>query len=333
MNEHDYIGALDIGGTKIAAVVADSSGPCARLTQPTVKRGPVRALPEQCLALLEAACREAGIGPDKLMRVGVASAGPFERNDGMIGLATPNICGAGKNDPDLPNDWDVVPLEQVLRERFDHVAIDNDCVAALVAERTFGAVRDEPDCVYVTWSTGIGFGLCVDGHVLRGKSGNAGHAGHMMMSERQDALCGCGNRGDLEGLISGRNIGHRLNMSAAELFGAARSGNAAAHEAALEAAKWFGRGLYNVAATLDTRVFVIGGSVWEHHGAWLFPDVLNEIEGRLPALTRGVRLVGAALGGMVADIGALSLVMPPDWIPRWRGSEPWGRLHSSVPAG
>jgi glucokinase len=326
MNDDITIGALDIGGTKIAATVAGVDGPLARVTQPTVKTGSIRALPEQAIALLESACAQAGVAPQRLTAVGVASAGPFERVDGMIGLANPNICGYGKNDPGLPNDWNVVPLEQVLRERFDHVAIDNDCVAALVAERTFGAVQDERDCVYVTWSTGIGFGFCVDGHVLRGKNGNAGHAGHMLLSERQDALCGCGNRGDLEGLISGRNLGSRLNISAVELFGAARDGHLESREAAIQAAQWFGRGLYNVVAALDTRVFVIGGSVWMHHGAWLIPVVTQEIESRLPALTSGVSVVPAALGGMVADVGALSLVMPPVWIAPWRGRKPWLRI-------
>lgn len=325
------IGALDIGGTKIAATVAGPDGPLARLTQPTPKAGSVRALPEQSIALLESACAQAGVSPERLKAVGVASAGPFERVDGMIGLANPNICGYGKNDPDLPNDWQVVPLEQVLRERFDHVVVDNDCVAALVAERTFGAVQDERDCVYVTWSTGIGFGFCVDGHVLRGKNGNAGHAGHMLMSEQQDALCGCGNRGDLEGLISGRNIGSRLNTSAIDLFGSARDGHPAAREAAMRAAQWFGRGLYNVAAALDTRVFAIGGSVWMHHGAWLIPIVMQEIESRLPALTRGVSIVPTELGGLVADVGALCLVMPQAWIGRWRESKPWSRIAGGPP--
>ncbi len=321
-----YIGALDIGGTKIAAMVAGPDGPLARVTQPTVKTGTIRALPEQTIAMLDAACRQAGIDPAAIATVGVASCGPFVKNDGMIGVSAPNICGARSRAEDLPNDWDVIPLEAVLRERYAHVVIDNDCVAALAAERSFGAVQGEPDCVYVTWSTGIGFGLCVDGHILRGKHGNAGHAGHMLMSETQDALCGCGNRGDLEGLISGRNVGKRLNMATAELFRAASEGNPQAREAAVRAAQWFGRALYNLAATLDTRTFVIGGSVWMHHGAWLAPLVLEEIAGRLPALTAEVTIRPAGLGEFVADIGALTLVAPDDWIARWRASAPWRKL-------
>lgn len=322
----NYIGGLDIGGTKVTALVADGDRPLARITEPTCKSGDIRALPEQTLSMLRNVCEQAGLDISALDRVGVSSAGPFARIDGMLGLATPNICGARSRAEDLPNDWDIIPLEAVLREQFSQVVIENDCVAALSAERCFGAVQDEPDCVYVTWSTGVGFGLCVDGRILHGKHGNAGHAGHILLSERSDAVCGCGNRGDLEGLISGRNIGKRLQRPAPEIFSAARNGDQAAHAVALEAARWFGRGLYNVAVTLDTRVFVLGGSVWQHHGDWLTPIVQREIESRLPALTQGVSIVSAALGSLVADIGALSLVMPPEWVEPWRQSRPWQSL-------
>lgn len=320
----EYIGAIDIGGTKVAAIVAGREGILARLTQPTPITGSARALPEQAIALLDAACREAKIDPTRVRQVGVASCGPFAREAGMIALAAPNICGA-KN-ASLPNDWEKVPLEAVLRERFDHVVIENDGIAALVAERGFGAVKDERDCVYVTWSTGIGFGICVDGHILRGKTGHAGHAGHMLLSDGSDATCGCGNRGDLESLASGRNIAERFGMPAADLFGAARKGDAKARAAAEDIARWFGRALYNLAATLDTRYFVIGGSVWNHHGDWLAPLVRNEIVSRLPALTAGVEIVPAALGTLVADIGALALVMPGDWVAEWRRTEPWTKI-------
>ncbi|WP_019140986.1 ROK family protein [Noviherbaspirillum massiliense] len=327
-----YIGALDIGGTKIAATIADAKGPLAKVSERTVKSGPARALGDQVLSLLERACEQAGVEPGLLNSVGVSSCGPFLRVDGMVCLTTPNICGGRLRRPDLQNDWEIIPLEQVLRERFDKVVIENDCVAALVAERTFGAVRNEPDCVYATWSTGIGFGLCVDGRILRGKHGNAGHAGHMLMSEQSQALCGCGNRGDLEAVISGRNIGQSLNLSAEELFAQARAGNRQAEEAAISAARWFGRALYNLVATLDTRVFAVGGSIWTHHGEWLKPAVMEELEKRMPALTEGVSVVPAALGSFVADVGALSLVIPPEWIESWSASEPWRTLAASAPA-
>lgn len=321
--QSEFIGAIDIGGTKIAASVADASGPLARVTESTVKTGTDRALPEQAIRLLDNACSKVGIDPTALHAVGVASCGPFVRASGMLCLATPNICGGQAAAIDLPNDWELVPLEAVLRERFARVEIDNDCVAALSAERTFGAVMGEADCIYVTWSTGVGFGLCVDGRVLRGKHGNAGHGGHMLMSELEDALCGCGNRGDLEALISGRNLGARMRVPTADLFAAARAGDAQARATAEQSARWFGRALYNLSAILDTQVFVVGGSVWAHHGEWMLPIVMEEIESRLPALTSGVRVVPARLGPLVADLGAFSLVAQPEWIEAWRRTEPW----------
>ena len=322
MNQ-SLLGALDIGGTKIAASVANAGGPLARVTAPTPKSGPPDTVARTCIELLHAACDQAGVPREALHAVGVSSAGPFAQVDGMLGIASPNICGGQSQAHDLPNDWVVIPLERPLKAQFDRVAIENDCVSALVAERTFGAVRDEPDCVYVTWSTGIGFGFCVDGHVLHGKHGNTGHAGHMLMSDTSDALCGCGNRGDLEALISGRNLANRLGQSTADVFDAAREGEGDARAIAEDAARWFGRGLYNVAVALDTRVFVVGGSVWQHHGDWLLPMVEKELRSRMHALTDGVSIVPAGLGGLVADIGAFAQVMPPEWVRTWRETAPW----------
>jgi glucokinase len=324
--EKRFIAALDIGGTKMAAAVAGADGPLARVTQATAKTGTARAVGEQGVAMIEAACKQAGIAPEQVSAVGVSSCGPFVREGGMLCLAAPNICGGQSANVDLPNDWTTIPLEKVLRERFSEVVIENDCVAALVAERSFGAVLGEPNCAYVTWSTGIGFGLCVDGNILHGKHGNAGHAGHMLMSEMSDAVCGCGNRGDLEALISGRNLGNRLAVPTADLFSAARDGDADCLAVAQEAAQWFGRGLYNLVAALDLRTFVIGGSVWHHHGDWLKPYVQKEITAHMPALTEGVTIMSPALGALVADMGAFSLAMPQDWTAAWRQSKPWHAL-------
>lgn len=320
-----FLGALDIGGTKLAASVASWHGPLARLSCPTPKAGDRRALPEQAATLLEDACHEAGIAPTMLHAVGVAACGPFVCRDGMTSLAAPNLCGRGRNSPDLPNDWDVIPLQAVLKERFAHVVVENDAVAALVAERSFGALQSEDHCAYLTWSTGIGVGLCVDGHILRGKNGNAGHAGHMLMDPASQALCGCGNRGDLEGMVSGRNLGAQAGMSAAELFAAAAAGHSSALALVHAAAACFGRALYNLATTLDLRVFAIGGSVWQHHSDLLQPLVAAEIACRLPALTAGVEVRSAALAQVVADIGAFCLVLPQDWKTHWQESRPWNR--------
>ena len=322
------VAAIDIGGTKLAVTVATRQGPLLRVSQPTKREGAADAIPLQTLQLFSTACQMAGLPTESAVAVGVSSCGPFVHRDGLIDIIPPNLCGGLVRSDDLPNDWTSIPLEQVLRSQFKRVHIANDCVAALIGERHFGAAQQERNCAYVTWSTGIGFGLCVDGHILQGKAGNAGHAGHMLLSEVSDALCGCGNRGDLEGMIAGRNLGNRLGRPLADIFVVAQNGDAAAMDIVSEAARWFGRGLYNLVTTLDLQLILVGGSVWRHHASLLQPLVQSEISSRFPALTGGVVVGGALLDELVTDVGALAMAITEDWKADWRQRRPWEQLRS-----
>ena len=321
-----YVAALDIGGTKMAACIADASGPLLRVTQSTLRSGAPDAIAQQGLRLIDACCQQLQIDPAVVQSVGVSSCGPFEVRSVATGIIPPNLCGGLPNGEDLPNDWTFLPLESVLRERFSTVRIANDCLAALHGERAFGIAP--ANAIYVTWSTGIGFGLCVDGHILNGKAGNAGHAGHMLLSDTSDALCGCGNRGDLEGMIGGRNFGKHLGKPLETIFHDAHQGDAAALNVVQEAARWFGRALYNLTTILDIETIFVGGSVWRLNEALLSPLVQKEITDRFPALTRGVTVQSTTLGELVTDMGAFALVMPADGIADWRGRRPWEALRT-----
>ena len=155
-------------------------------------------------------------------------------------------------------------------------------------------------------------GLCVDGHVLRGKNGNAGHAGHLFVSDNQDALCGCGNVGDVEALVAGNAIARRFAhlgfADAAALLTAARAGDAAAVAIVDELCRVMGRTLYNLVVTLDLQRISLGGSVFWHHRDFLLPRLRAHVQGKLPALTAGCELVAAGLGDKVGDYAALALV-------------------------
>ncbi len=321
-----HAAALDVGGTKMAACIADASGPLLRVTQATIRSGLPDTIARQGIHLIDACCQQLQIDPAQVQSVGVSSCGPFEVRNGSTGIIPPNLCGGLSNGDDLPNNWTFLPLESVLRERFAEVRFANDCVAALHGERAFG--KAPANSIYVTWSTGIGFGLCVDGHVLTGKAGNAGHAGHMLLSDTSDALCGCGNRGDLEGMIGGRNFGKHLGRPLEDIFRDAQHGNAASLAAVQDAARWFGRALYNLTTILDTEAIFVGGSVWRHNEALLSPLVQQEIEIRFPALTRGVTVHSATLGELVTDMGAFVLAIPVDWIADWRSRRPWQALRT-----
>ena len=311
---------IDIGGTKVAVSLAaeGSMELLARQQEPTVKSGDNGALARQVLRLVDQACARAGIESRDLRAVGVSSCGPFELRDGLVELAAPNICG-GLAGParGLPNDWLIAPLEVPLGAAFTQVRVENDCIAALEAERRWGALRQGnmplAHCAYVTWSTGIGLGLCVDGHVLRGKNGNAGHAGHSFVSDGYaDALCGCGNRGDVEGLVAGNALGRRFAPlgypDAAALLQAAGRGDTSAAAIVDELCRVMGRALYNLVVTLDLQRISIGGSVFWQHRDYLLPRLRAQVAGRMPALTEGCELVPAGLGMQVGDYAALALL-------------------------
>lgn len=303
---------VDIGGTKVAVSLtkAGSTDLIARQNAPTAKTGDNDAVARQVMQLIEAACAEAGVPVSAVDQVGVSSAGPFVLREGAIALATPNICG-GLAGPDrgLPNDWTFAPIEAPLAARFGRVRVENDAVAALEAERRWGALQGQDHCAYVTWSTGVGVGLCVDGRTLRGKNGNAGHAGHLFVSDDDnEALCGCGNRGDVESLVAGNAIARRFGVDAAELFGAAQQGDAKALATVDALCRVMGRLLYNLVAALDLSRISLGGSVFWHNRDFLLPRLQSQLEGRLPSLTEGVELVAAGLGDKVGDYAALALV-------------------------
>lgn len=325
---------VDLGGTKITVSLADESRPgnreggapvlIARRSEATVKTGASDAIALQIQRMLAEACAAQGISVDALQAIGVSSCGPFLLQDACIALVGPNICG-GIAGParGLPNDWTSAPLEAPLRRRYgERLQLENDGIGALQAERRWGALQGFDHCAYMTWSTGIGFGLCVDGRVLRGKNGNAGHAGHMFVSDwplvdtlsaEPIPLCGCGNVGDIEGLVSGnaiaRRFAHAGYADALALLLAAQSGKDSQAQALVdELCRVLGRALYNLVVTLDLQRISIGGSVFWHNQDYLLPRLQKALTGKIPALTEGCLLVPAGLGEQVGDFGALALV-------------------------
>jgi glucokinase len=302
---------IDIGGTKVAVSLNRGEGMdlLARRSEPTAKVGENDALARQVLRMVDEACAQLAVDPASVQRAGVSSCGPFVLRGGMVEVAAPNICG-GIAGParGLPNDWQTALLEAPLRDRFAEVRVANDCVAALEAERRWGALRGCDHCAYVTWSTGIGIGLCVDGHVLQGKNGNAGHAGHMFVTDNDDALCGCGNIGDVEALVAGNAMARRFGSDGATLLNAATQGEVTARSQVDELCRVMGRMLYNLIATLDLQRISLGGSVFWNHRDYLLPLLQAQVVGKLPALTAGSELVPAGLADRVGDYAALALL-------------------------
>ena len=204
----------------------------ARRSEPTAKTGSNDALALQVIRMVDEACAEAGVDPSAVQSRGRVVGGPVRD------ARRPRRTGRAQH------------LRRHRRpgarpaERLDAPRCSKRrCAGASrrCGSRTTASPRWRPSaagarcrafdhCAYVTWSTGIGIGLCVDGRVLRGKNGNAGHAGHMFVSDNDDALCGCGNVGDVEALVAGNAVARRFGADAATLLQRAQAGDAAGRD-------------------------------------------------------------------------------------------------------
>ena len=130
----------------------------------------------------------------------------------------------------------------------------------------------------------------------------------MFVSDNDDALCGCGNVGDVEALVAGNAIGRRFGLDAPSLLTRAQAGDAESLALVDDLCRVMGRALYNLIVTLDLQRISLGGSVFWHHREFLLPRLAAQVRGKLGALTDGCDLVPAGLQDRVGDYAALALL-------------------------
>lgn len=346
MKMEKYYAGVDVGGTKVRVSLADREGIKIKLFQNVVLNGNNDVIPRQVDYLIRESCKRSDIEKDKIEGVGISTCSPFEKRGMYRVVVTPNLCGGlAKDRKRLSNNWKEIPLEERLKERYGYgdLKMENDCVSAVVAERIFGAGKGEDNLVYITWSTGIGGGAIVDGHLLRGKNGNASNIGHIYISE-DGPVCGCGNRGDFESLCSGPSIARDYKEIAGDsgdntntgcVFSSYERGESKAGKIVERAARNFARGLASINSMLDTKLFVLGGSVFLNHEERLVPLIKEEFYKSFPALSMDVKIKRAKLTKIknikekqkiinyLESMAPLSLVMPEDWIKDWQEKKPW----------
>lgn len=293
---------VDIGGSKLRAALVDRNGSVLRRahTQTDAAGGPAAVI-AQISGLLEEL--EARLEADRILGVGIAAPGPIDTITG-VALGVPTLAG-----------WDNVPIVAMLREALGvPVRLENDGIAAAHGERLFGAGRGTANMVYVTVSTGIGGGIILDGRLLHGHQGLAGHVGHMTIV-RDGEPCVCGNTGCWEAYASGTAFTKRARerygrpddaLDARWVFAAARSGDAVAVDLVREEADFLGLGIVNLAHLFSPEIIVIGGGMAND-----FDLVRDGIAARLrdcamPAFRRTV-VAPAELGDNSGLIGAAAL--------------------------
>jgi glucokinase len=262
-----YYAGVDLGATKVRAAVADGEGSVVATQKRSTPRGPAGiAVTEAVLDCLRDTCERAGVEPSALSAAGIGSIGPLDLAAGVV-----------DNPANLPAAVDRIPLVGPVRELIasGQVYLHNDTTAGVIGER-FHSDRNPDDMVYLTISSGIGAGVCVDGEVLDGWDGNAGEVGHMVVDPDGEMTCGCGREGHWEAYCSGNNIpryarriaeteGVETNLDLEDLDAAtvfARTGKDPLATRTVErVGEWNAVGVTNLAQAYAPLVVYVGGAV------------------------------------------------------------------------
>jgi len=308
MAETEFIGAIDLGGTKILSLVVDMN---LRVVATDMRPTEAERGPDAVIARMADSLRAAAAGRT-LMAAGVSTPGPCNPVQGIVTTA-----------PNLPG-WRDVHLAQRISDAIGIPAwIENDANAAAIAEHRLGAGRGASHLVLIALGTGIGGGLVLNGQIYHGASGAAGEIGHMQLV-RDGPLCGCGRHGCLEALASGSALGRiaaaiieaepdgalaRISRdegeapSALTLEKAAAAGDISAAKAIHEAALHLGAGLTNLVDIFNPEVVAVSGNLRKLEG---YLSVAIEVVRReaYPQASDDVRIVETELGDDAAALGA-----------------------------
>ena len=312
-----YLG-IDIGGTKCALVLGDASGQILQKVRfATAQKDATLSL---IFAHAEQLITQAKAQGQRVRAIGVSCGGPLDSRRGLI-----------QSPPNLPG-WDNVPIVQMLAQRFGlPVALCNDANACALAEYRFGAGKGTSSMVFLTFGTGMGAGLVLDGKLYVGANDNAGEVGHVRMAP--DGPVGYYKKGSFEGFCSGGGLAQlgaayarealkagkpcsfcqsedQLDsITAKALAKAAQEGDQTAAAVWTACGEMLGRGLAILVDILNPECIVLG-SIYARSGA-LLQDAMQKTlaEEALPGALEACRILPAALGESVGDLAALCVAM------------------------
>jgi glucokinase len=306
---------IDLGGTQVrVALVRDGSVIRRAATHTDVRGGPT-AIIAQFRQLIAQIC-----GPQDLARVagvGVSAPGPLDSETGTI-----------IHIPTLPN-WEECALRDILAAAYGlPVVVENDGIAAAYGEWQFGAGQGLRHLVYVTVSTGIGGGVVVDGRLLHGRRGMAGHVGHFRMAA-DGPRCSCGATACFEALAAGTALNRRAreaargdpagwlgrlsrsgSVNARQVVEGARVGDRACLELLRDEATYLGAGLTGLIHLYSPERVILGGGVSQAFDL-LERDIHAVIRRDAMPPFKSVPVVPAGLGDNSGLIGAAALALAP----------------------
>ena len=309
---------VDVGGTKCAVTYGQKEGFELHIREKI--RFATTDVDETIANIVRAVddvMRKNGLTAGNTAAIGVSCGGPLDSRTGVV-MSPPNLPG-----------WDNIPIVKLLGDRFGiRTGIHNDANACALAEWNFGAGIGARNMAFLTFGTGLGAGLILDGKLYAGTNDNAGELGHIRLSDFGPV--GYGKCGSFEGFASGGGIaqlarfkvsekhqmGQRVSwcapgqldeITARDVADAAAAGDELALEIYRISATYLGRGLAIVIDLINPEVIVIGG-IYTRNREMMEPFVLREIEREALSHARRVCSIRpAALGEQIGDYAALSV--------------------------
>ena len=310
------IAGFDIGGTKCASILADADESNVKFISRVeiATAGGWRAVLDKLCENISGQAAAAGV---KLAAGGVACGGPLNSKQGLV-LSPPN----------LP-DWDRVPVAEIIGKKLNiKVKLLNDADAGAVAEHKFGAGRGRNNIVFLTFGTGLGAGLILNGRLYSGTNDAAGEAGHIRLSE--NGPVGYGKAGSFDGFCSGQGIKQLGQTTAAERFQQGMKVSYCKDIAAMDAitakgialcaekgekdalavyekcGEYFGRGLSVLIDILNPEMIIAGG-VFMRSNKFLVPAMERALKREaLPASRLNCKIVPSMLGEQIGDYAAIA---------------------------
>lgn len=255
----NLVAGIDIGGTKIAALIVDATGTVLGRATHTTSVGDQDGAAAAIEACLEEALRGSGATRDEIRAVGVGVPGRVDTARGTVTLAV-NLG------------WHDFPLRETLEQRLGRpVVIENDVRAAAIGLHQGRAPQGHDHLAYVSVGTGIAAGLVLDGELYRGARGLAGEIGHAI-ADASGPICTCGQRGCLEAFASGPAIARRAHAEdAREVYRAAADGDPDAMALVDDVGRRLAWAVHLLVMTYDVRRVVIGGGVSQAGPAFAEP--------------------------------------------------------------
>lgn len=315
-----YFIGVDIGGTKCAVSLgqAEEAGTVAVLHRCYPRPTAAYTVEEMLEVLLKDAEVCISLAPEKPKAVGISCGSPLDSRRGRI-LSPPNLIG-----------WDDVPITDVFRKRLGIPAyLCNDANACALAEWKMGAGAGCENMIFLTFGTGMGAGLILNGRLYEGISDSAGECGHMRLA--QWGPCGYGKQGSFEGFCSGGGIAQLAQtlvreqlqqgqkpalcptveelstLTAAKVNQFAKAGDPLARKILEEVGTMLGVGLSILIDLFNPERIVIG-SVFARAQEFLWPAAKKVIDREtLPQAREVCQVVPAGLTESVGDIAALTV--------------------------